>query len=338
MKVLVTGACGFLGSHVCEHFAREGWEVVGLDNMTTYELEKTGFKDLDVRVHMEEFVKKQGVELKVGSVEDLDRLLYISHECDYLVNCAAQPAMTLAIEDPFLDFGVNVLGGLNVLEVGKIRSIPVALCSTIHVYGNWINDELVEEDKRYRMGPGLDEDNLDMVGVITPLHASKKSMEVYGQAYIDTYGTKVGIFRLSGMYGPRQFGGEDHGWVANFTIRTVLGRPITIFGSGRQTRDILYATDASRLFEAFYQNPKPGLYTVGGGEDCAISLIECLEKLKGITGEEQNIEFKDERLGDLRWFVSSNEKVKGLGWEPRVLPQEGLGKLVEWARGVKEML
>jgi len=344
-RVLVTGACGFLGSHVCEHFKDKGWEVIGLDNMTNYELARTGFDLSRARKYNRNLLHKLGISLAEVDVRDYFAILTTAERCDYIVHCAAQPAMTLAIEDPFTDFKVNVEGGVNVLQVARKLEIPVALCSTIHVYGNRLNQHLEERETRYwpaydsTTPASISEAYPDMQGEITPLHASKKALEVYGQAWIDTYRVRVGIFRLSGMYGPRQFGGEDHGWIANFAIRTLLGRPITVYGTGKQVRDILYATDAARLFECFYNSKGKGLYTVGGGLANAISLIECLDWLRIITEKEQDIVFKEDRQGDLRYFVCDNSKAKReLRWTPTVEVTLGLRKLVKWVEEVKEIL
>ncbi|MEK6906413.1 MAG: NAD-dependent epimerase/dehydratase family protein, partial [Nanoarchaeota archaeon] len=168
-------------------------------------------------------------------------------------------------------------------------------------------------------------------GVVTPLHASKRANEIYAQCYIDTFKLKVACFRLTGIYGPNQFGGEDHGWVANFSIRNVLGLPLTIFGKGKQLRDVLYAADVARVFHKFYENQKPGIYNVGGGEKTMISLIECIRLIEKISGKQSNIKFDKDRFGDLRYCVLDISRVKKeLDWEPEILPEEGVGKLINW--------
>ena len=170
-------------------------------------------------------------------------------------------------------------------------------------------------------------------GVVTPLHASKRSNEIYTQAYIDTYKLKAACFRLSGIYGKNQFGGEDHGWVANFSIRAVIDLPITIFGTGKQLRDILYATDVAEAFDHFYNNPVPGIYTLGGGTDNMISLIESIEMIEELTRKKINPVYKNERFGDLHYFVADFTKFKNAtGWEPKVRPREGINYLLKWVQ------
>ena len=141
------------------------------------------------------------------------------------------------------------------------------------------------------------------------------------------------------MYGPRQFGGMDHGWVANFAIRTVMDKPITIYGTDKQVRDILYAPDAARAFECFWEHPISGTYNIGGGDDTTISIRECLDELEHITGRNGRETHRyPARKGDLWYFCCDINKAREmLHWEPEVMPAEGLRKLVEWIKTNKEI-
>jgi CDP-paratose 2-epimerase len=151
--------------------------------------------------------------------------------------------------------------------------------------------------------------------------------------YADTYKVRAASFRLTGLYGPRQFGGEDHGWVANFAIRNLLGRPLVIYGSGKQVRDILFATDVARAFWAFFQKGESGVYNIGGGPPHAISLLECISLLEKTTGLHADVQFMPARFGDLNYFVCDSTKaLKTMGWYPEVKPTEGVPLLVEWVR------
>ena len=254
MRVLVTGGCGFLGSHVCEYYVKKDNEVISYDNMTKHELERTGFGTELARNYNWNYLKNLGVKLVKADIRNFEELIDCSQGCDYIIHTAAQPAMTISWEDPRLDFTTNVQGTFNVLEVARKLEIPVACCATIHIYGNRINQTLKEGDRRYLRQPeGIDEDYPTLEGTITPLHASKGAGDIYVRTYIDTYKLEAASFRLTGIYGTRQFGGEDHGWVANFIIRSVLGWPITIFGTGKQVRDIIYAADVCEAFDAFFK-------------------------------------------------------------------------------------
>ena len=139
MKVLVTGGCGFLGSHVCEFYAKSGSEVISYDNMTKHELVRTGFASDAARDFNWNYLKELGVTMVKADIKDFDELLEHSRDCDYIIHTAAQPAMTISWEDPALDFSTNALGSFNVLEVARQLKIPVACCATIHIYGNGIN-------------------------------------------------------------------------------------------------------------------------------------------------------------------------------------------------------
>ena len=340
MKVLVTGGCGFLGSHVCEYYINHGAEVIAYDNMTKYELVRTGYATDAARNHNRDLLSGMGIQIVVGDVRDFKQLLATTEGCDFIVHTAAQPAMTISWEDPELDFSTNVLGTFNVLETARKLKIPVVNCATIHVYGNTpINESLEEGETRYTRHPvTIDESYPPVQGTLSPLHASKRAADIYVQAYIDTYNIEAASFRLTGIYGPRQFGGEDHGWVANFAIRAVFGMPLNIYGNGKQLRDILYATDVARAFDAFYQTRKPGVYNIGGGLDTMISLVECIDLIGEITGEKPRVDFGPQRHGDLLYFVCDTTKAReNLGWQPQVLPREGVANLINWIKKNKEL-
>ncbi|CAD7770396.1 MAG: GDP-L-fucose synthase [Candidatus Methanoperedenaceae archaeon GB50] len=334
MRILVTGGCGFIGSHVCEYYINKGAQVIAFDNMTKHELSRTGYSADAARDYTINFLKKSGVDFFEGDICNSDELNKAARDCDYIVHTAAQPAMTISIEAPNLDFNTNLVGTFNVLETARKFDIPIVSCATIHVYGNKINETLKEADTRYiRNPPTINEDHPTAEGIITPLHASKSCGDLYIKAYIDTYGLEAASYRLTGLYGPRQFGGEDHGWVANFTIRNLLEKPITIYGTGKQVRDILFASDVVEAFHAFYKARKPGIYNIGGGIDHSISLIECIQTIEKITGKKSNIQYSEGRLGDLLYFVCDTTKAEeNLGWKPKTPPEKGISLLAAWVK------
>lgn len=332
MKVLVTGGCGFLGSHVCEHFLSLGWEVVSYDNMTKSELVRTGYQTDQARDHNWQLLADRGVEMVRADVRDLEALLDHASGCDYIVHTAAQPAVTISLEDPLTDLHTNVVGSVHVLEAARRHELPVASCASVHVYGNWVNDRLREGETRYTLEPpAIDEQAPTMEGYLTPLHGSKASAEQYVRVYASSYGLRAASFRLTGIYGPRQLGGEDHGWVANFSIRNVIGWPVTLFGTGKQLRDILYASDVARAFECWFERGEAGVYNVGGGEEHMISLLECIELIDATTGVPTELRFEPSRFGDLRYFVCDITRAReGFGWTPEVKPAEGVPRLLDW--------
>lgn len=334
MKVFVTGGVGFIGSHACEFYANRGDSVIAYDNMTKHELIRTGYATDRVRTYNWDFLSELGVELVQGDICDYEHLVETARGCDFIIHTAAQPAMTISVESPDMDFATNLLGTFNVLRTAREIKAPVVCCSTIHVYGSKINETLTEGETRYlRTPPEIDETHPILQGTLTPLLASKRGGEIYLQTFIDTYGVEAACFRLTGLYGPRQFGGEDHGWVANFCIRAALDRDITIFGSGKQVRDILFATDAVEAFHAFYEARKSGIYNIGGGYKHSISLLECIDLIGECMGKTPKAHKEESRLGDLQYFVCDTSKAKReLKWEPKIAPQQGVQELSDWVR------
>lgn len=361
MKVLVTGGAGFLGSHVCERYRSMGAEVVAYDNLTKHELLRTGYHAGGARDYMVNFLKGIGAELVVADILDDDTLLDKAQGCDFIVHCAAQPAMTIALEKPEFDAMVNIIGTINVLGAARLLKVPVVTCSTIHVYGNGLNNNLVYNPQLNKVWPIIKKAVIDeewdiLKGYLTPLHASKRALEIYTRMFIESYGIEAATFRLTGMYGPRQFGGEDHGWVANFAIRTVMGLPITVFningnelcggiearkelpGTG-QGRDIIYVADAVDAIMKWYDKGRPsGLYNIGGGIATYTTLGECLDILAGITGKDQNIILTPPRFGDLYYFACDCRKAAdAFGWYPTIPPSVGIERLAAWITDNKNL-
>jgi CDP-paratose 2-epimerase len=332
MKVLVTGGCGFLGSHVCSFYLERGEQVICLDNMTKYELARTGYAAEMARDYNWRLLADMGADMVREDVRNLEAMLDYSQGIDFIVHTAAQPAMTISWEDPVYDFTNNVIGTFNVLEAARRHEIPLVSCATIHVYGNKINDTLIEGETRYlRDGGAIDEEHPTMEGNLSPLHASKMAGDLYVRTYANVYNLKAASFRLTGIYGPRQFGGEDHGWVANFCIRAVKGWPLVIFGTGKQLRDILYADDVASAFHSFYQTQEPGIYNIGGGESFSISLLECIELIKKLVDREVTVNLSASRYGDLQYFICDTRKaLRLLGWQPTIPPRDGLERLIAW--------
>lgn len=332
MKVLVTGGCGFLGSHICEFYARRGDTVISYDLMTKHELQRNPYSADAAREYNWNFLQSLGVQCVKEDVRNAEALLDHATSCDFIAHTAAQPTMTIGLENPELDFTTNVVGGYNVLATAHRHRIPVAGCATIHVYGNQLNANLREEETRYACEPrALTEAQPTLQGEITPLHASKMALDIYTRMFIDSYQLTAASFRLSGIYGPRQFGGEDHGWVANFLIRAYMGLPMKIFHNGKQLRDIIYVTDVARAFHAFYESRIPGVYNIGGGPENTLSLLECISLIEELLGKKAEVEFAGERFGDLYYFVCDIAKAReNLGWNPLISPREGVERLLNW--------
>jgi CDP-paratose 2-epimerase len=307
--------------------------------MTKYELNRVGYGVEASRNYNWDYLDKLGVTHVKEDIRDFDTLMQCAEGIDFIIHTAAQPAMTIAIEDPEIDFSNNVRGTFNVLKVSKELNIPLVSCGTIHIYGNKINETLNEQQTRYTRNPvAIDESHPVVEGILTPLHASKRSAELYLETFIHSYKLNAASFRLSGLYGPRQFGGEDHGWVANFSIRALMDRPLRIFGTGKQVRDIIFPTDVARAFHAFYQHGEPGIYNIGGGPDYSISLLECIDLIGDILNKTVNVKFEKSRFGDLLYFICDIEKAQNkLKWTPEVRPQEGVKMLLDWLNKERDL-
>ncbi len=344
-RVLVTGGAGFIGSHVAEGFAREGKEVTVLDNLSRSKLLPHPAQALgsEAWAHL---VGVPGVELIKGDVRDPEVLQRLARDVQAIVHCAAQVAVTIALEDPRLDFEVNALGTLNVLEAARRSpSNPaVMFCSTNKVYGDRVNSLAIGEGKeRYRFtDPSFARGIPETLGVDashhTPYGASKLAADLYVQDYGQSYGLRTAAFRMSCIYGPRQWGVEDQGWVAHMVLRALENEPITIYGDGKQVRDVLFVEDLVQAFWAWLtraDNFHGEVFNIGGGPANTVSLLEFLALLGEITGRSPDVRWGPWRPGDQRVYCSDITKAKDLlAWQPAMPLAKGLARLVEWSEGI----
>ena len=339
MKIMVTGGAGFLGSHVCERFRQRGDEVIAYDNLTKFEINRTTYNVEKVRKYNVNFLESIGAKLVVADIRDYRTLLSNIEGCDSVMHCAAQPAMTIATENPLYDFDVNAKGTLNVLEACRLNKIPMLNCSSIHVYGTGINQKLKENETRYSRYPAVvDEYHPTLTGEITPLHASKITTENYVRTYAETYGMKCATFRLTGMYAERQCGTEEHSWMSLLAIKTLLGQPIQLIGTGKQVRDPIYAGDVVDAIEKWFKEPKPDVFNIGGSVDTMISVLEYLDLLYRITGKRSELLYGAERFGDLFYYVSDIDKAGYyLGWKPKTSLLAGVETMVAWLKDNLDM-
>jgi CDP-paratose 2-epimerase len=336
-KLLVTGGAGFIGSHVAEYFSNKGYEITVLDNLKRGEIlgRNISFE------HNIEFLRGlNNVSFVNGDVRDYPLLKELCSDVDVIVHTAAQVAVTTSLKNPREDFEINTLGTFNVLEAARLsKNNPIVIyCSTNKVYGDNVNRiPVVEKDTRYEFADkkfkkGIPEDFPIDLCEHTPYGCSKLAGDLYVQDYGHTYGLKTGVFRMSCIYGERQFGVEDQGWVAWFTIATMLDKPITIYGNGKQVRDVLYVKDLIELFDKFISSSvRNGVYNAGGGSDNTISLLELLNVLERRTGKKPKISFKDWRMGDQKVYISDISRAKrDLGWKPRIGLNSSLDILIGW--------
>lgn len=345
MKILVTGGAGFVGSHVAEYYVKHGCDVVVYDNVSRAKL--LNYDTTNVMFNWDYLKSNYEITLIKEDIRDSKQLEKVADEVDVIIHTAAQTAVTTSVIDPRTDFEINALGTFNVLEAARKTGAAVVYCSTNKVYGDNVNKiEVKEKETRYEFAEksfeiGVPETFSTDLCEHTPYGASKFAADVYVQDYAQRNEIDAAVFRMSCIYGTRQFGVEDQGWVAWFTIATLLEKPITIYGDGKQIRDMLYVTDLVAAFDSFVQNRDNihhGVYNIGGGVQNTMSLIELLEHLEEITGKHSKISFDDWRPSDQKVYISDISKArKELGWTPKVSASEGVNKLIDWAEKNKSL-
>lgn len=337
-KVLITGGVGFIGCNATTRFLSRGAEVIVLDN----------FSRAGTAQNLEWLRRQEGRLLVVDAdVRDAPRITRVFQEhrdTDLILHLAGQVSVTGSISDPRSDFDVNAAGTLNVLEAVRAAGIraPLIYSSTNKVYGGMPDVPVTLKGSRYLYlnNPfGISEDHpLDFH---SPYGCSKGAADQYVRDYHRIYGLNTVVFRQSCIYGLRQFGVEDQGWVAWFVIAAELNKPITLFGDGKQVRDLLFADDLLDVYEAAAANIEAvagSAFNIGGGPDNAVSLLELLEYLEACHGRTFCSGYACWRPGDQRIYVSDIRRArKHLGWIPRVGWREGIDRLCDWVRSSRSV-
>ena len=343
MKILVTGGAGFIGSHVAQYYAQKGDDVICYDNLSRATLLGNS---IDTTYNWNYLKAYSNVRLVHGDTRNMASLKGTVNGVDVIIHTAAQTAVTTSMVDPGTDFETNALSTFNILEAARLsESKPAVIyCSTNKVYGDNVNKVgVIDRGTRYtfekQFKKGVSESFSIDACEHTPYGCSKLSGDLYVQDYGYLYGLKTGVFRMSCIYGTRQFGVEDQGWVAWFVIATILGKPITIYGDGKQVRDILYVTDLVSAFDSFISsNLDHAVFNMGGGSLNTISLLELLELLEEQTGKRSAIDFSQWRPSDQKVYISDISKAKReLAWEPKIIPRDGISKLIEWVAQNKSL-
>jgi CDP-paratose 2-epimerase len=331
--VLITGGAGFVGANLAEALLGAGDSVRILDDLSRPGVEEN-------LAALEERYGGAGLETIVGDVTDAATVGDAVDGVGAVFHLAAQVAVTTSVDDPVHDFRTNVLGSLHLLEAlrGEGRPVPLVFTSTNKVYGELGGLDLHEGEMRYDVDAG----SSDVCGVSesapldfrSPYGCSKGAADQYVLDYARTYGLPAVVFRMSCIYGPHQFGTEDQGWVAHFLIRALEGRPITIYGDGKQVRDVLFVSD---LVDALRRAAREGerlagqAFNIGGGTRFAVSLLELVEHISELEGGRPTLRFAPWRIGDQRHYVSDTRRFEQLtGWRARVGVRDGLAALHDW--------
>jgi CDP-paratose 2-epimerase len=326
---LVTGGAGFVGSNVADSLLRDGEKVIVADN----------FSRAGVRQNAAWLKRTHGARVRVVDVDvrDAEKIRRLVAEAKQVFHFAAQVAVTTSLDDPADDLQTNIIGTFNVLEAARamINPPPILFTSTNKVYGGM--DEVAVElaDGAYRYADGrAGVDETQPLDFHSPYGCSKGAADQYVHDYARIYGVPTVVFRMSCIYGTRQFGTEDQGWVAHFARALFGAEPITIYGDGHQVRDILWIEDlVAAMREAMRRIDQVSgeVFNIGGGRENAVSVRTVIDRLREITGAEVPIHVADWRPGDQRVYVSDTSKAERLlGWTPRTSWRTGLEKLVGW--------
>jgi CDP-paratose 2-epimerase len=334
IRNLITGGSGFIGCNLAERLLGAGEDVVLLDNLSRPNVQR------NAAWLRQRFGAKS--ELRVGDVRDDAAVRDAVRDVDNVFHFAAQVAVTTSLDDPVGDFDVNAGGTLRVLEAARAQKNPPAVffTSTNKVYGSldWLG--LARAERGYE--PTIEAAREHGISERTPLDfhspygCSKGAADQYVHDYARSYGLRAVVFRMSCIYGPRQFGTEDQGWVAHLLLRALRGEPITIYGDGHQVRDLLFVSDLMDAFvaaRARLEVCSGQAFNLGGGPGNAVSVLDVVERIASLTRSSPRLGFQDWRTGDQRYYVSDTRKFAELtGWRPRVGVAEGLAQLGEWLR------
>lgn len=328
---LVTGGAGFIGTNVSHRLLESGRTVRILDSLARPGVERN-LRWLR-RLH------GQNLQVQLEDVRDRRAVSDAVQNAEQVFHFAGQVAVTSSVEHPREDFNVNAGGTLNVLEAirGLDAPPPLLFTSTNKVYGCLGDIPLTREGERYvpaeeRMRSGIGSDRrLDFE---SPYGCSKGSADMYVLDYCRMYGLPTVVFRMSCIYGPHQRGTEDQGWVAHFIMRALQDVPITIYGDGRQVRDVLFVddvVDAMLMSMNSIERTRGKAFNIGGGPDRAVSLLQVLEFIRQLHGRLPDITFERWRPSDQKFYVSDTTAFRAAtGWQPKVDVQEGLHRLYEW--------
>ncbi|MFL6734379.1 MAG: SDR family NAD(P)-dependent oxidoreductase [Sphingomicrobium sp.] len=329
--ILITGGAGFIGSNLADRLAGQGQRVTILDALSRPGVERNlaWLKDRHGPL----------ITNVTADVRDEDEVVRAAADAKAVFHFAAQVAVTTSLADPREDFEINIRGTLNLLDAVRLRDqrVPVIFASTNKVYGDLIDLPFATAaDRHCPVGQvaltGIDERRpLDFH---TPYGCSKGAADQYVLDYARSFGVPSVVFRMSCIYGQRQMGTEDQGWVAHFLIRALEGKPITLYGDGRQVRDILdvrNAVDAYLRALNRVEQVQGRAFNLGGGPDNSVSLLQLLDEIRVATGREVEVNFEDWRPGDQRWYVSDTRAAQAaLGLAKPIGWRDGVANLAEW--------
>jgi CDP-paratose 2-epimerase len=330
--VLITGGGGFIGCNIADALAARGVSVLVFDNMSR-----------DGAQENVAWLKQQHgdrIAVEAADIRDTDRVERSVARSSAVLHLAAQVAVTTSLGLPIDDFEINARGTLNVLEALRLHNprAPMVFASTNKVYGQLLDPSaFVQHGKRYLakdVGVGRGVAETTALDLYSPYGCSKGAADQYVRDYARVYGLRTAVLRMSCVYGPRQFGTQDQGWIAHFMLQSIKRRPITIFGDGLQVRDALHIDDAIAAWLGTLANidaVRGRAFNLGGGPKNAVSLLELIDLIARMRGDGPQVQFGARRSGDQPWYVSDTGALSAaIGWRPRVRLQDGLRTLEKW--------
>ncbi len=330
-RALILGGAGFIGSNWARRLLQETDASVHVfDNLS-----RPGVQ------HNLEWLKNAArrngrLKVTIGDVRDALLVERATADATEIYHFAAQVAVTKSVADPRHDFEVNMLGSFNVLEgARKSGNRPFLLfTSTNKVYGDMGTPGLAVTSTRYRYTDRAGIDETQPLDFHSPYGCSKGAADQYVRDYSRIYGIPAVVFRMSCIAGEQQFGNEDQGWVAHFLYSALQSRRLTIFGDGRQVRDVLYIGDLMNAFESArcgLQKTEGEIYNLGGGPENTVSLLELIRVIEELTGKELDHTFEQRRPGDQLIYVTDFSKFsRHTGWKPKSDVRNTIERIHEW--------
>ena len=328
MKILITGGAGFIGSNLAAHYLKQNHSVTLYDNLSR--------KNVTENIAWLKSINATHLSVIEQDVRDFASLSEAVKDKEVIFHEAGQTAVTTSLVDPRHDFEVNALGTFNLMEAVRLHN-PGAItffASTNKVYGGCGDVELELQGNRYvatKIAGISEKYHLDFH---SPYGCSKGTADQYIHDYSRSYNLKTVVFRQSCIYGEHQFGVEDQGWVAHFAAQTIKNSPITIFGDGKQVRDLLFIDDLVHGYDSALQQidkTAGDVFNMGGGVNNTASLIEVIDQLKQLSNHDIPLTFTDARVGDQKYYVSDVTKAKQVfEWEPKIDVATGVSRLYAW--------
>jgi CDP-paratose 2-epimerase len=338
-SIVIFGGAGFIGSNWTERLLKTTEAKIHVyDNLS-----RQGARhNLE---HLQRVAGRTGrLQVTVGDVRDAAMVNRAVRYATEIYNFAAQVAVTTSLAEPRLDFEVNLGGTFNILEAARQSGLSPYLLftSTNKVYGSVADSRVRIAGKRYELPETDGTDESQPLDMHSPYGCSKGGADQYVRDYARIFGLRSVVFRMSCIAGPRQFGSEDQGWVAHFLYSILEGRPLTIYGDGRQVRDILYVDDLLKAFEAAYghrEQTAGEIYNIGGGRTNTISLLELMERIEELTGLNTAVSYSEARAGDQLVYITNHGRFTlHTGWRPETGLNGILRGIHRWYRGNRELL